>query len=159
VPPRSSGIPVIGQSLERELAIIKTLNHPLVVKLDQTNPGAIAFPQNGSLADHLPFVKGSDLCQLHGPTRIARIVVGIVLAMQYAHSHGIIHSNLSPRKVLLDWNWFVHISGFGDSIFIDGTAVPNDSGNQNWPPLRFIITRLNDMNGQLFQKVMFSPSG
>jgi serine/threonine protein kinase len=78
------------------------------------------------------------MCRLRGETRIARIIVGIVLAMRYVHSQGVIHCNLNPDNILLDCDWNVRIADFGlsisrvkHSISPDKQAIP--SANQTWP--------------------------
>jgi serine/threonine protein kinase len=87
------------------------------------------FVPNGSLADHLPSTKKSDLCELRGDSRIAIITVGIVIAMQYIHSQGIIHRDLKPSNILLDWDWTVRIADFGCSVRIRDS----DTGDQSLP--------------------------
>jgi serine/threonine protein kinase len=82
---------------------------------------------NGSIADHLPSAKNADMCQLRGDTRIAIIVVGIVLAMRYVHSKGIIHRNLTPTNVLLDWDWIVHVRGFSQCCLVNESPPPETS--------------------------------
>jgi serine/threonine-protein kinase len=49
-----------------------------------------------------------------GPTRIAKIVVGIALAMRFVHSRGIVHRDLKPENILV-WDWVIWISDFGHS--------------------------------------------
>jgi serine/threonine protein kinase len=36
--------------------------------------------------------------------------------MRYIHSQGVIHHNLTPDNILLDWDWNVRIANFGRSI-------------------------------------------
>jgi serine/threonine protein kinase len=71
----------------------------------------------GSLTSYLSSARGAEMCKLRGETRIARIIVGIVLAMRYIHSQRLIHRDLTPDNIRLDWNWHVHISNFKNSIF------------------------------------------
>jgi tRNA A-37 threonylcarbamoyl transferase component Bud32 len=121
---------------EREVAILKSLNHPLVVQFEgyvppsdsQSSAIVMEFVPNGSLADHLPSTKGADLCKLRGDSRIAIITVGIVIAMQYIHSEGIIHRDLKPSNILLDWNWTVRIADFGCSVWIGDSDTGDKSG-------------------------------
>jgi serine/threonine protein kinase len=69
------------------------------------------FVRNGSLANHLPPTK----CRLSGANRITKIIIGIALAMRYLHSRNIIHRELRPDNILLDWDWNVRIADFDRS--------------------------------------------
>jgi serine/threonine protein kinase len=109
--------------IQRGHEVHRTLNHPLVIGFrnffptTRTSPPKIVteFAGNGSLADHLPVARSDGECGLGGPNRIARIIVGIVLAMRYIHSCGVVHRDLNPGNVLLDWDWNVKIANFGRS--------------------------------------------
>jgi serine/threonine protein kinase len=78
-----------GQSFQREINILKIMNHQLVVGIDDRCFGAnnkspvvvTDIVANGSLADHLPDGNDSDHSHLSGSIRIMRIIAGIVLAM------------------------------------------------------------------------------
>jgi serine/threonine protein kinase len=50
--------------------------------------------------------------------------VGIWIAMRFIHSWGIIHRNLTPGTILLDWDWRVHIAGFGHSVLWGESDIP-----------------------------------
>jgi serine/threonine protein kinase len=124
------------QLIKREAAIHKQLKHPSILNFRGYFPEwtgrsisiVTEFAANGSLAGHLPSVRGAEMCQLRGETRVARIIVGIVLAMRYLHSQGAIHCDLSPDNILLDWDWNVRICDFGHSIsrHQSGLSTPND---------------------------------
>jgi serine/threonine-protein kinase len=84
----------------------------------------------------LPGAEKGDLCQLSGSTKIMRIIAGIVLAMRYVHSRGIIHRNLTPDNVLLDLNGNVRIWDFGYSVSYNQSqhgAPTNPNGIDSWP--------------------------
>jgi hypothetical protein len=118
----------------REVDILKCLNHPLIIKSHKNSAGSIIteFAPNGSLADHLPSSKGADLCRLRGPTRIAMIIAGIAVAMNFVHARRIVHRGLNPAHIFLDWDWTVRIGGFGQSTFFDDLPVKIQQ-NQIWP--------------------------
>jgi serine/threonine protein kinase len=73
---------------------------------------------------HLPSAKGAELCQLRGETQVARVIAGIVLAMRYLHSRRVIHCNLTPDNILLDWDWNVCIGDFGHSLSLAQPTIP-----------------------------------
>jgi serine/threonine protein kinase len=64
---------------------------------------------------------------------MARIIVGIALVMRYLHSQRVIHCNLNPDNILLDWAWNVRIGDFGPSISADKPVIPN--ANPDWPAI------------------------
>jgi hypothetical protein len=86
--------------LQREVAIHKTLKHPLILELrgyvsgisDHISAIMTEFAGNGSLASHLQPTK----CHLSGANRITRIVVGIALATRFIHSRDVTHRDLPP---------------------------------------------------------------
>jgi serine/threonine protein kinase len=110
-----------ARRLELEARIHAKLKHPLIIGFRGFIPSPVPtivtqFVANGSLADHLPVGQTGDPSHLSGANRICRIIVGIVLAMRYLHSRGIIHLDLCPENILLDWDWNVRITNFGHSI-------------------------------------------
>jgi serine/threonine protein kinase len=109
----------IEESIQREKLILKTLTYPLVVRMRESLSRAVVvteFIGNGSLTDYLPDADNEESYRLSNPTRIVRILAGIVLTVRFLHSQNIIHCNLAPENILLDWDWNVWICDFGDSI-------------------------------------------
>jgi serine/threonine protein kinase len=98
------------------------MNHPLIANslITQLNDNpaiTTEFVVNESLRNHLSDSKNPDCSLLKHPTKIAKIIAGIALAMQYVHSKGIIHLNQTRDNILLDWDWKVWIADFGCSTF------------------------------------------
>jgi TPR repeat protein len=124
-----------AESIRREAAILGARKHPLVVRYrghfpdTSGRPAEISteFVGNGSLANRLP--RSGD-CDLR-PTRIARIISGIALAMRFLHSQGIVHCNLRPETILLDWDCNVRIAHFGQSSSGEADSAPalSDEGH------------------------------
>jgi serine/threonine protein kinase len=88
---------------------------------DQNSAIVIEFAGNGSLANNLSPAK----YHLIGPNKIARIIVGIALAMRFHHSRYFIHGDLKPDNILLDWDWNVRIADFGRSISLTNVEIPS----------------------------------
>jgi serine/threonine protein kinase len=57
----------------------------------------------------------------------------MALAMRYLHSQRIIHTDLKPTNVLVDWDWIVNIGDFGHSLLADewGGALPQQGDRSN----------------------------
>jgi hypothetical protein len=126
--------------MKREASIHRKLSHPLVLAFrddvaDQHSAIVTEFAANGSLASHLAPAKGSESPHLERETRIARIIVGIVLAMRYVHSRAVIHRNLTPDNIMLDWEWNIRLGDFGNSTSPNapGISTPADPYiNKEW---------------------------
>jgi serine/threonine protein kinase len=138
---RASGM---NESFRCEINMLKTMNHPLVVRIsdrcseanNQSSAIVTDFVPNGSLADHLPGAENGDLCPLSGSTRIMRIIAGTVLAMRFVHSRDVIHRNLTPENILLDLDWNVRICDFARSVSTGQSKhfePTNPSGTAFWP--------------------------
>jgi serine/threonine protein kinase len=132
--------PKTHSAVERETTILKKMKHPLVIKyipnkMNLTSALTYEFIPNGSLANHLPQFQNSDLCLPRGPNRIARVMIEIVLAMCYVHSQSIIHHDLTPENILLDWKWNIRIADFGGSTSPDKSWISSisDDSAQVWP--------------------------
>jgi serine/threonine-protein kinase SIK3 len=125
--------------IKREAVIRKSLRHPLVIQSCEfpsrtpidSSTIITEFAGNGALADHFPWGKGSGASGLKRPNRMAKIIVGIVLAMRYLHSQGIVHNHLEPANILLDWDWNVRIADFG---FSTSREMPDLSSVSNLCP-------------------------
>jgi hypothetical protein len=125
------------QQIQRENTIHKRLKHPLILEFrghipegfDPVTATMAEVAENGSLARYLPSAEGIQMCQLRGETRIAKVIVGIVLAMRYIHSMGVIHCGLNRNNILLDLDWNIRIAGFGHSLSPHESVIPNDDWN------------------------------
>jgi serine/threonine protein kinase len=122
--------------IRREASIHKKLKHPLVLAL-RDDAAAMAhhnsaliteYAANGSLRSYLASAQSE--------TRNARIIVGIVLAMRYIHSQGVIHRDLTPDNIMLDSDWTVRVGDFGHSTSLEEPHVVRQTGsstNHEWP--------------------------
>jgi TPR repeat protein len=106
----------------REIASIARFEHPCVLSIDgyKRHPdgerGEIvaALMENGSLDQN---IRPREFARLRSPTKIAKIVAGVVLGMRFMHASGKVHGNLKPANLLLDRKWRVRIADFATSRF------------------------------------------
>jgi serine/threonine protein kinase len=111
------------KSLKKEAMILQQLKHPLIIGFHEYIPRGLLtyggilteFIGNGSLEDHFGWGTSVYIVPFPSPTRVAKIVVGIALAMRYIHDHDIVHSNLNPSNILLDWDGRIRIRNFRHS--------------------------------------------
>jgi serine/threonine protein kinase len=136
-----------AELIGRELEVLKTLKHPLILELreqisdSQHNSMIVTeFAGSGSLADHLPPAE----FPLSGANRIAKVIAGIALAMRFVHSRGIIHRDLRPDDILLDWDWKVRIADFGHSSTPDSPIDPNQTSAWPWINSRYLAPECYD---------------
>jgi serine/threonine protein kinase len=100
---------------------------------DQNAAIAMEFVRNGSLANHLPDGQTGDFCELREPTRIVKIICGIVIAMDWMHSQNITHRDLTPENIVVDWDWNIRIIDFGQSDSPTEPRIPRLPGLE-WVP-------------------------
>jgi serine/threonine protein kinase len=84
---------------------------------------ATEYACNGSVEYILSRVQQNDVPTFWNHANISRMIVGLVLAMKYVHSKGVIHRDLKPGNLLID-NWFhLRICDFGTAIWADHGTI------------------------------------
>jgi hypothetical protein len=99
------------ERFKREVRLLRTLNHPRIVKIIDSHvvkePYWFVMPLfRGSLRDHVPAIRGDE-------ARAREIVMQLLDAMEYAHANGVIHRDLKPENILCDDNGDIVVSDFG----------------------------------------------
>jgi serine/threonine protein kinase len=108
-----------SRELENELKKVMNLHHPCI-----TSPIGFVFPAKSSSLQELKIAslstEGGSLAEILSvspdwwtPTAKAKAVVGIVLGLRFAHSFGLIHSNLTTNNIFFDADHQVQITNFG----------------------------------------------
>ena len=104
--------PRFAERFQREAQALARLNHPNIVKV-------FDFGQADGLYYLLmEFVDGFSLRQLLqarkiSPDVVLAIVPKICEALRFAHEQGVVHRNIKPENVLLDYRGRVMIADFG----------------------------------------------
>nr|XP_034827745.1 serine/threonine-protein kinase par-1-like [Maniola hyperantus] len=99
----------------REIAIMKRLRHPHVVRLYQVMESShtlylvTEYAPNGEIFDHL--VSAGRMPEAEA----ARAFVQMVAAVGYCHASGVVHRDLKAENLLLDKNMNIKLADFGFS--------------------------------------------
>jgi TPR repeat protein len=112
----------------RELdARFRVNHHPCIVSVlgyvpEQDGEGAklvVEYMQKGSLKMELENVRSGRPSILNDPTVRVITIVGIALAMRFAHGQKVMHRNLTPSNILFDNGARVHVNDFGRAKYGD----------------------------------------
>ncbi|RCV15407.1 hypothetical protein SETIT_3G053800v2 [Setaria italica] len=113
----------IGDQIRREIATLKLLHHPNVVRLHEVAASktkiymVLEFVNGGELFNRIA-IKGK-LSEQEGRRLFQQLIDGV----SYCHEKGVYHRDLKPENVLLDTKGNIKISDFGLS------ALPQHLGN------------------------------
>ncbi|KAI9305072.1 cyclin-dependent kinase 2 [Cunninghamella echinulata] len=119
---RSSGIP---NTTIREIAILKELQHPNVIKMidivvQLSKMYLILEYYDMNLKEYIKSTQREGMTDNHIKSFLHQIVSGL----HYCHSHGIIHRDLKPHNVLINHTGRVCIADFGLSRTFDIRSFP-----------------------------------
>jgi serine/threonine-protein kinase CTR1 len=94
--------------------MISKYRHPNIVLLI----GAVTIPP--TLCIVMEYIKNGTLYQVLHQKKVdlndkikAKIVKQIISVIKFLHSHGIVHRDIKPHNVLVDYDWNIKICDFG----------------------------------------------
>jgi serine/threonine protein kinase len=113
--------------LEREAKVIARFDHPNIIQIYD-----FKFESDGKAYIVFEYIEGASLSQLIGTysklshQETCYIIKNVALALQYAHSQGVIHRDIKPGNIMVRKDGFVKLLDFGLS------RPDADSGETNW---------------------------
>lgn len=121
------------QKVEREIAIMKLIEHPHVLGLYDVYENKkylyliLEHVSGGELFDYL--VKKGRLT----PKEARRFFRQIISALDFCHSHSICHRDLKPENLLLDDKTNIRIADFGmASLQVEGSMLETSCGSPHY---------------------------
>ncbi|XP_017565488.1 serine/threonine-protein kinase SIK1 [Pygocentrus nattereri] len=116
--------------LNREVKIMKLLNHPHIIKLYQVMETkdmlyiVTEFAKNGEMFDYL--ASNGRLSE----EEARRTFWQILTAVEYCHRHGIVHRDLKAENLLLDDNMNIKLADFGfGNFYVPGEPLSTWCGS------------------------------
>jgi len=108
------------RNVDREIQILKTLNHPNIVRLHESIEGirqvylVCELVKDGSLYSYIRSKETYKLSEIEAK----RIFIQILTAVRYCHQKGVVHRDLKLENILLDEDKNIKIIDFGFSVIV-----------------------------------------
>jgi serine/threonine protein kinase len=115
----------------REARAAGRLNHPGIVTVHDVGED----PETGLMYIAMEYVEGRDLKQILStghqfrPSEAARIAADVAIALDYAHSLGVVHRDVKPANIILTADGTAKITDFGiarletSNLTVDGQFI------------------------------------
>jgi serine/threonine protein kinase len=118
LPPQMANDPDFAERFTREARAVAKLEHPHILPIYD-------FGQEGDLSYiAMRYVQGGTLASLvgksHQLSRISELLTQVTSALEYAHTHGVVHRDVKPTNVLLDQGNWVLLTDFGIARMMGG---------------------------------------
>jgi tRNA A-37 threonylcarbamoyl transferase component Bud32 len=91
-------------ALDNEIELLKTISHPSIVQLYET------LEDTSTIYLIMELIKGSDLFDISDflgtlrPASVAALLTPLLQALSYMHSRGIVHHDIKPENIIVDYN-------------------------------------------------------
>jgi tRNA A-37 threonylcarbamoyl transferase component Bud32 len=120
-------------ALENEIELLKTISHPAIVQLYETLEDA------NTIYLIMELIKGSDLFDISDflgtlrPASVAALLTPLLSALCYMHSRGIVHHDIKPENIIVDYNLnTLKLTDFGSAKFCSKNIEGAVGGTLNY---------------------------
>src|SRR6476659_10280956 len=104
----------------REAEAVASLDHPNILPIYEVSESedglpffSMKFAENGSLQENAPSLRNA-------PRTCVQLMAKVALAVEYAHSRGVLHRDIKPGNILLNDRSEPLVSDFGLAKLLDG---------------------------------------
>lgn len=124
--------PNFQRKIEREIALMRMLDHPNILKLHTVLESSrylhivIEYAHNGELFDYL--VSSKTIQENLAISFFRQIIYGL----DYLHQHSICHRDLKPENILLDQNNQIKIADFGFARWMKNKTAETSCGSPHY---------------------------
>ena len=124
--------PDLERKIHREVALMRLLQHPHLLKLEEVCESQhhlyifIEYAPHGELFDYLVKRKYLD------PSEAMIFFREIIYGLDYLHHHGICHRDLKPENILLDEFDHVKIADFGFARWMRSNIAETSCGSPHY---------------------------
>ena len=126
LPPQFLYDEAFARRFEREARVVARLEHPHIVPIYATGI------DNGTPWMSMRLLAGGNLAAIvarrPGRQDVIRMLRHVALALDYAHSHGIVHRDIKPTNLLVDDSGRVSVGDFGLAQILGADAARTQSG-------------------------------
>ncbi len=117
-----SADPVALRRFQQEAQVMARTSHPNLVQVhDMELQGSVNYLV-------MEFIRGRSLRDWLNekpipPPQAFAVMHGVLMALDYAHRHSIVHRDMKPENVLISDEGMVKVADFGIARLLDGTGV------------------------------------
>lgn len=108
------------ENLQREIAILKKVDHPNVVSLNEV----LDDPSEDNLYLVFELMNGGEVMEVPGPAlseqEAKKYFIDVVLGIEYLHCQKIVHRDIKPSNLLLGEDGRIKIADFGVADVFEG---------------------------------------
>lgn len=122
---------VVRTQFEQESRLIASLNHPNIVQVIEQGVSTQGHPYFV-----MPYVKAISLSAILkrsdvNTTRKIDIVIQVCKALAYAHRNGVVHRDIKPGNILVDYDGHVRLVDFGIAGYFTAQPSPEKTAQAN----------------------------
>ncbi|EAX91875.1 CAMK family protein kinase [Trichomonas vaginalis G3] len=124
--------PDIQRKIRREIALMRFLDHPHLLKLEEVCESprhlyiVMEYAPNGELFDFLVSRRSIS------PERALKFFHQIIYGLEYLHVHGFCHRDLKPENILLDGANQIKIGDFGFARWMRSNVAETSCGSPHY---------------------------